>query len=120
MKGILFLNDIAGTEILVILVFVLLFFGANSIPGIAKSMGRVIYQIKNASSDIKDEIKKSGTDIKKDLNLNDIVKETEQEIKAPLDQVYTNIDHTVSHRSAVDGTSKDKSETEEFEENEKS
>ena len=46
MQVILFLNDIAGTEILLILVFVLIFFGANSIPSIAKTMGKAIYQIK--------------------------------------------------------------------------
>ena len=54
MAVLLFLNDIAGTEILLILVFVLLFFGSKSIPNIAKTMGRAIYQIRNASEDIKD------------------------------------------------------------------
>ena len=67
MCQILFLNDIAGTEILLILVFVLIFFGANSIPGIAKTMGKAIYQIKNASNDLKSEIKNSTENIKKDL-----------------------------------------------------
>ena len=65
MFEILFLNDIAGTEILLILVFVLIFFGANSIPSIAKTMGKAIYQIKNASNDLKSEIKNSTGNIKK-------------------------------------------------------
>lgn len=97
MIQVLFLNDIAGTEILLILVFVLIFFGANSIPGIAKTMGRAIYQIKNASDDLKSEIKKSTGDIKKDINLKELIKETEEDIKLPMDQMMTDIEHTINY-----------------------
>ena len=97
MIQVLFLNDIAGTEILLILVFVLVFFGANSIPGIAKTMGRAIYQIKNASDDLKSEIKKSTGDIKKDINLKELIKETEEDIKLPMDQMMTDIEHTINY-----------------------
>ena len=45
MAVLLFLNDIAGTEILLILVFVLLFFGSKSIPNIAKTMGLSLIHI---------------------------------------------------------------------------
>ena len=97
MIQVLFLNDIAGTEILLILVFVLVFFGANSIPGIAKTMGRAIYQIKNASDDLKSEIKKSTGYIKKDINLKELIKETEEDIKLPMDQMMTDIEHTINY-----------------------
>ena len=97
MIQVLFLNDIAGTEILLILVFVLVFFGANSIPSIAKTMGRAIYQIKNASDDLKSEIKKSTGDIKKDINLKELIKETEEDIKLPMDQMMTDIEHTINY-----------------------
>lgn len=97
MYQVLFLNDIAGTEILLILVFVLIFFGANSIPGIAKTMGKAIYQIKNASDDLKSEIKKSSGNIKKDLNINALIKETEEEIQLPIDQMMTDIEHTINY-----------------------
>ena len=97
MIQVLFLNDIAGTEILLILVFVLIFFGANSIPSIAKTMGRAIYQIKNASDDLKSEIKKSTGDIKKDLNLKELIKETEEDINLPMDQMMTDIEHTINY-----------------------
>jgi len=101
MTFLLFLNDIAGSEIILILVFVLLFFGSKSIPSIAKTMGKAIYQIRNASDDIKDEIKKSGGDIKKDLNISELVKETEEEIKQPMDQMLTDIKHTVNYEPPV-------------------
>ena len=97
MIQVLFLNDIAGTEILLILVFVLVFFGANSIPSIAKTMGRAIYQIKNASDDLKSEIKKSTGDIKKDLNLKELIKETEEDINLPMDQMMTDIENTINY-----------------------
>lgn len=91
----LFLNDVSGTEILVILVFVLMFFGSKSIPGIARSMGRTIRQIKEASNDLQDEIRKSGVDIKKDLNLSNIIQETERDIKQPLDQYVDDLDQSI-------------------------
>lgn len=85
---ILFLSDVAGSEVLLILVFVLMFFGSKSIPGLAKTMGRTMRQIKDASQELQDEIKKSGVDIKKDLNINRMIEETVEEIERPLqDQV---------------------------------
>lgn len=97
MHQILFLNDIAGTEILLIMAFVLVFFGANSIPGIAKTLGRAIYQIKNASDDLKSEIKKTTGDIKNELNIKELIKETEEDIKLPMDQMMTDIEHTINY-----------------------
>lgn len=91
----LFFNDVSGSEILLILVFILMFFGSKSIPGIARTMGRTIRQIKDASSELQDEIKKSGVDMKKDLNLSGILKETEQEIQRPLDQFADDLDRSV-------------------------
>lgn len=94
---VLIFNDIAGSEILLILVFILIFFGSKSIPGLAKTMGRTIRQIKDASADIQNEIKKSGADIKKDLNLSSILEETAEEIKRPLDQYAQDIDNAVKY-----------------------
>jgi sec-independent protein translocase protein TatA len=91
----LFLNDIAGSEVLVILVFILVFFGSKSIPGIAQTMGRTIRQIKDASNELQSEIKKSGADIKKDLNLTGLIQETATEIQRPLDQYASDLDDAV-------------------------
>ncbi len=93
----LFLNDIAGSEVLVILVFILMFFGSKSIPGIAKTFGKTMYEIKQASSDLQNEIKKSGLDIKKDLNLTSIIQETVEEVQRPLDQQMVEMDDIVTY-----------------------
>jgi len=93
----LFLNDVAGTEILVIFLVILLFFGSKSIPGIAKSLGRALFEFRNATNEIKQEIKKSGGDMKGDLNLDTLIKETTEGVQQPLDQVFTDVDHAVHY-----------------------
>ena len=62
----LFLNLSSG-EIFIVFLFILIFFGAESIPKIARSFGKVMFQIKNATDDIKRDIKESTDNIKKDI-----------------------------------------------------
>lgn len=95
---VLIFNDIAGSEILLILLFILIFFGSKSIPTLARTLGKTIRQIKEASSDIQNEIKKSGGDIKKDLNLTGIIQETAEDIKRPLDQMAVDLDNSVKYQ----------------------
>lgn len=91
----LFLNDIAGSEVLVILAFILIFFGSKSIPGIAQTLGKTIRQIKEASSELQTEIKKSGAEMKKELNLDGLLQETAQDIQRPLDQYAADLEDAV-------------------------
>ena len=91
----LLFNDVGGSEVVLIFLIVLIFFGPKSIPSIAKTIGRAIYSIRNASDELKDEIKKAGVDVKKDLNLSSFLKEEEQAILEPLDQTLSGIDNTV-------------------------
>ncbi|AZJ33268.1 MULTISPECIES: Sec-independent protein translocase subunit TatA/TatB [Tenacibaculum] len=65
---------IGGPEIFVILLIVVMLFGADKIPEIARGLGKGMRQIKDATNDIKREIndsaKKQGidTDFVKDIN----------------------------------------------------
>ena len=93
----LFLNDVSGSEILVILIIILMFFGSKSIPSIAKTLGRGLYEIRNASSEIQNEIKKSGVDIGKDMNLKNILIEKQEELIGPMDQIYSEIENTIHY-----------------------
>jgi len=95
----LFLNDVAGSEIIVIILVVLIFFGSKSIPGIAKTLGKTLYQIKNASAELQNEIKKSGFDIKEDLKISNLIKEKKEELLRPMDQVYSEIENTIHYSS---------------------
>lgn len=95
---VLFLNDVGTWEVLLILVFILIFFGSKSIPGLARTMGRTIRQIKDASSEIQSEIKKSGNEMKNELNLKQIIEETAEDVKRPLDQYAKDIDDAVKYQ----------------------
>ena len=92
---VLFLSDIAGSEVLLILVFILMFFGSKSIPGIARTFGRTMRQIKDASQDLQDEIRKSTQDMKGDLNLTGIMKETVQDIEKPFEEYANDLDESI-------------------------
>jgi sec-independent protein translocase protein TatA len=96
----LFLSDVSGTEVLVIFLFILIFFGSKSIPTMARTFGRAMREVRNASADLQNEIKKSGLDMKNDLNLSSILQKTEEEIQQPLDQVMVDIKETVHYGSA--------------------
>ena len=92
---VLFFNDVSGSEVLVILAFILMFFGSKSIPGIAQTFGRTIRQIKDASNDLQEEIRKSGMDIKKDMNFKHLIEDSAREISQPLDQVADDLESSV-------------------------
>jgi sec-independent protein translocase protein TatA len=69
---------ISGGEIFFIMFIVVMVFGADKIPGIAKGLGKGMRQLRDATDDIKREIQKSAdkqgidtsviTDIQKDID----------------------------------------------------
>ena len=97
----LFLNDVSGSEIVIIFLFILIFFGSKSIPGIAKTLGKGLYQIRNATSEIQNEIKKSGVDVGKDLNLKNLLIEKQEELIGPMDQLYSEIENTIHYDNST-------------------
>ena len=60
---------IGGPEILIILFFVVIFFGSKKIPELAKGLARAIREVKDASNEIKKEIRDSASSIKDDLDV---------------------------------------------------
>jgi len=50
---------ISGTEIMFILFIVVMVFGADKVPDIARGLGKGMKEIKNATNDIKSEITKT-------------------------------------------------------------
>lgn len=65
---------ISGPEIFIIMIIVVMLFGADKIPEIARGLGKGMRQIKDATNDIKQEINDSAknqgldTDLAKDIN----------------------------------------------------
>ncbi len=53
---------IGGGELIFILFIVLMLFGSDKVPEIARTMGKAMAQLKNATNDIKNEIQKGAED----------------------------------------------------------
>ena len=60
---------IGGPEIFIILLFVVLFFGANKIPELARGLGKAMRELKDASNEIKKDIRDSSNKLKDDFDL---------------------------------------------------
>ena len=57
-----------AAEIFVIFVIYLMFFGAKSIPSLARTRGRAYRQFKDATQEIQSEIMDSTKDVKKEID----------------------------------------------------
>ena len=72
---------ISGAELVFIFFIILLVFGADKVPDIARTLGKGMRQVRNATKDIKDEIQKSAE--KQGLD----TKQIEQDIKEVKDEI---------------------------------
>lgn len=91
----LFLSDVGGSEIVLILLVILMFFGSKSIPGIARTAGRTMHQIRQATQDVQNEIKKSTDEMKTDFDLQKMVRETTDIIEKPLLEESVKMDQII-------------------------
>lgn len=80
---------ISGAEIFIILVIVVMLFGADKLPELARGLGKGMQQLKNATNEVKKEItegvKKQGIDT-------DLTSDIEKEVKNIKNKVKDNID----------------------------
>jgi sec-independent protein translocase protein TatA len=58
----------SGGELMIIVFFILLFFGADAIPGVARTVGKLMNEFHKATDDIKREITDQTSDIKSEFN----------------------------------------------------
>ena len=75
---------ISGPEIMIIMLIVVMVFGADKIPEIARGLGKGMRQVKDATNDIKREIKDSSENTGVDTN---IAKDINKEIEAVKDNI---------------------------------
>ena len=76
----------SGGELVVIVFFVLLFFGADAIPGLARTFGKGMREFKKATDDIKMEFENHVTDIKQDITkVTDKIEKGGSDIKRKID-----------------------------------
>ena len=72
---------ISGAELVFVFFVILLVFGADKVPDIARTLGKGIRQVRNATQDIKNEIEKSAE--KQGLD----TKQIKQDLKEVKDEV---------------------------------
>lgn len=78
---------ISSTEIVFILFIVIMVFGADKIPDIAKGMGKGMRTLKNASNDIKTEIQRSAEKQGIDSNLTKDVSDEINKVKSDIEDL---------------------------------
>ena len=105
---------IGGGELIMIIFIALMLFGSDKIPDIARTMGKAMAQLKNATNDIKSEISKSANaddfksltadftseidNVKQGFNkmvsdnTSDVIGENPLDINSEIDKVKENID----------------------------
>ena len=78
---------IGGPEIFAIMLIVVMLFGANKIPDIARGLGKGMRQVKDATNDIKKEINESAKTQGIDTDLASNIKKEINEVKENLDDM---------------------------------
>ncbi|UNY97356.1 twin-arginine translocase TatA/TatE family subunit [Zhouia spongiae] len=79
---------ISGTEIVFILFIVVMVFGADKIPEIARGLGKGMRQLKDATNEVKAEIQRSAE--KQGINTDEItgnITREIEEVKKDIDEV---------------------------------
>jgi len=77
---------ISGGEIVFILFIVLLVFGADKVPEIARGLGKGMRQIKDATNDIKSEISKSAKEQGIDVDITQDVRKEIDKVKEDVEE----------------------------------
>lgn len=83
MSGVLLF--VSGSEIFIILIFVLLLFGSKKLPELARGLGKGMQEFKKATAELKKELEDSQIvdevkNIKKDISENPIVNNLNKDI----------------------------------------
>jgi sec-independent protein translocase protein TatA len=89
--------DLGSGEIMLIVLAIFLIFGPDKIPGLARSMGKFINEIKHATDDIKNEINKEADRQDREKKL----EEYNAQIKADLSPEKTEKRETVSIQEKI-------------------
>jgi sec-independent protein translocase protein TatA len=97
MNGIvLFLNDVGGSEVALILLFILIFFGSKSIPGIARSAGKTMRQIRDAQEEVQRGIQETGNKIKKEFDDQNKTDGLLSDFKKPFEEIGNTVNEELN------------------------
>ena len=71
MNKILFLESLGGGELLIIMLFILIFFGSSKIPDLARGLGRGMREFKDAMAGVQSEIRQTVNETEKIIKPDD-------------------------------------------------
>ena len=76
---------ISGGEIFIVMLVVVVFFGANKVPEIARELGKGLRVLRDATDDVKREIRESSAKVKEEYqsNVNQVKNDIETSLESP-------------------------------------
>lgn len=74
---------ISGGEIFIVILVIVMFFGANKVPEIARELGKGLRVLRDATDDVKREIRDSSTKVREEYqsNIQQVKRDVEQVIE---------------------------------------
>jgi sec-independent protein translocase protein TatA len=84
---------IGGGELIFIIFIALMLFGSDKIPAIARTLGKGMAQLKNATNEIKTEIQKSADE----NGVTDSLKEVTQNFTKEVDEIRKGVDVNITN-----------------------
>lgn len=100
---------IGGGELILIIFIALMLFGSEKIPDIARTLGKGMAQLKNATNEIKSEIQKSADSPEFSKLTQDFTKE--------IDTLKANVNQRIANSASIDNPLDISSEINEVKEN---
>ncbi|RZJ67210.1 MAG: twin-arginine translocase TatA/TatE family subunit [Flavobacterium sp.] len=93
---------IGGGEFIFIIFIVLMLFGSDKIPEMARALGKGMRQLKDATNDIKSEIQKGAEDHGFDKSLLDVKGSINSEINKAKDSLMSNSEDLEKTRQEIE------------------
>jgi sec-independent protein translocase protein TatA len=113
---VLFLN-LGGGEIFLVVICVLMFFGTDKLPEMARALGKGMREMKNATAEIQREIENSATEIQRDINVKEHLDELKEATDKLQGRLMEGLNDLEEHHSTTTETPEVKTSVEEEKEN---
>jgi sec-independent protein translocase protein TatA len=75
----LFLDSLGGGEVLVILIFILIFFGSDKIPDLARGLGKGMREMKDAMQGVQSELRQTMNEVQKSAEETEVKSSVKEE-----------------------------------------
>jgi sec-independent protein translocase protein TatA len=108
----LFLNLGAGEIFIIVLVIVMLF-GADKLPEITRTLGRSMREMKNAAGEIQRELETSAAEVKREMNIQEHI----EELKTATDRMVNDVEEGIHAESTTHPTDESNTANESVEPN---